>query len=163
MVAGQKITPIRLNIRLTDTGAGTASGRVTVNIALSSTANGTPTDPLVGTFARKVNVKAHKIVPFGVVTIRSVPAGRTGTLHVLVKLTDATGAVNLVSAGTIVVAAPFTDLAAASIVAPPRARLGKKMASTLAIIQHGNIPFSGSVPVELFLSTTRAALGPRRR
>jgi hypothetical protein len=160
LVAGQKIAPIRLNLRLMNAAAATATGRVTVNVTLSVTAGGTPTDPVVATLARTVNVRAHKAAPFGVTFIRSLPAGLTGTLHVLVKVTDASGAGNLVSAGTIVVAAPFTDLAAVSVVAPPRARLGKKLTSILTIAEHGNVLFSGSVPVELFLSITVPSPGP---
>jgi hypothetical protein len=126
--------------------------QVTVNVALSSSPSGTPDDPVVGTITKTVKIKGHGTSAFGAVTVKSIPAGLSGTENVLFKLSDASGGANLISAGTVAVGAPFSDLDALSATAPARVHLGKKLKTTVAISQLGNIPFANTVPVELFLS-----------
>ncbi len=154
LVSGQNIKPIHLNVKVTNNGTTAESENVTVNVALSSIPSGTPEDPVTGTITKAVQLKPHQTKSFGSVMIKSLPAGLNGSENVLLKLSDATGAANLATAGTIAVGPAASDLAALSVTAPSKGSLGKKLAATVAVMQDGNIPVNTTVPAELFLSTT---------
>ena len=137
LVAGGKIKPIHVIIKLT----------------LSTSPTGATGDPNVGLLSKNVKIKAGKTKAFGAVTIKTLPAGLTGTLYFIAKLTDKTGATNVIALpGSITAAAAFTDLAALSVATAPTAHIGKKLAAAVTLMQNGNIPFANSVPAELFLS-----------
>lgn len=154
LIAGQNIKPIHLNVKITNNGASAVTEEVTLNVALSASANGTPEDPVVATIKKTVKLKTHQTAALGSVLLKSLPAGLNGTEHLVFKLTDASGAANLATAGTLSVGPATNDLAALSVAAPPKASLGKKVIATVAVMQNGNIPLIGTLPVELFLSTT---------
>ncbi len=153
LIAGQTIKPIHLNVKVTNDGASAVTELVTVNVTLASSADGTPQDPVVGTISKTVKLKSHQTAAFGSVVINSLPAGLNGIEHLIFKLTDPSGATNLASAGTISVGPASNDLAAISIAAPTKASVGKKLLTTVGVRQIGNIPFIGSLPIEIFLST----------
>jgi hypothetical protein len=154
LVSGQKTIPFHFTFTLHNGSANTVSGSDSVNVFLSTSPT-SAAGALVGNFRKSVTIKAGKKGAFGTVTIKSLPAGLNGRYFVVALLTDASMATSIVSLGSLNTAAPFTDLAAVSLVIPPKARLGKPLATTLTISQHGNILFGGNVPVELFLSTSR--------
>lgn len=153
LVAGRKIAPIHLNVKLTNTSSAAVSGPVSVSVVLSTSPNGTTSDTLVGKFTKTVKLKGGKSLSLGAATIKSLPAGTTGAIYVLVKLTDANGATNLTSVGSVVAAAPVQAVAAASVTAPAAARPGRNLAAAVTLVQNGNIAFADTIPVELFLST----------
>ena len=129
------------------------TGNVTVNVTLATSPTGATNDPIVATISKKkLKIKENKTVPFGAVTIKTLPA-LTGTLFFIAKLTDSNGATNVIPfPGSITAAAPFIDLAALAVTPAPKVHLGKKLTAAVTLVQNGNIPISGGVLVELFLS-----------
>ena len=155
LVSGQKITPFHFTFSLSNGSANTVGGLDTVSIVLSGSPKSRQRALSLGTFMKSVTIKGNKKGAFGTATIKSLPAGLSGTYFVVALLTDASMDTGIKSLGTINIAAPFTDLAAVSLAIPPKVRWGKTLAVTLGLAQHGNIPFGGGVPVELFLSASR--------
>ena len=146
-------------VKLTNSLGTLFTGNVIVNLTLSNSPTGAPSDPIVGILHKKVKINGGKSAPFGVIIIRSLPANLTGTLYLIAKLTDATGATNVIATGSIKAAAPFIDLAALQVTTAPKARLGKKLAPVVTLMQNGNILFAKSVPAELFLSLNGSLTG----
>jgi len=71
LVAGQKIKPIGLKVKLANSSANVASGLVTVNVTLSTSPTGSANDPIVGTITKKAKIKGHKTGSFGAVKVRN--------------------------------------------------------------------------------------------
>jgi hypothetical protein len=156
LVAGQKIRPIREVVTLVNAGSTPFSGTVTVNLILSTDAAGTSGGPVVGTLSKKVKLSATRVGALGVVLIKSLPAGTIGTFHLVAQLTDNAGGTTATgTTATLSIAAPRIDLAAISVKPPPLARIGKRLQAVLTLLQAGNIPIAGNVPVQLFLSTSQ--------
>jgi hypothetical protein len=151
-VAGAKIKPIHLPLKVTNTSDAAESESISISAVFSVTSTGTPQDPVAQTITKTVKLKAHQTISFGSVTINSLPAGLTGAENLLLKLTDAAGGQNITPAGTVDIQPANIDLAALSTAPPTRAAIGKKFAAAITLIQNGNVPFSGNLPVELFLS-----------
>ena len=87
----------------------------------------------------------------------SVPAG---TYHVLVSVTDPSGATTTVDTGkTLVVAAAHVDLAGSFVNVPSVVKAGRQGTVELLIANHGNVEASGRLAVNLFASNDQSLAG----
>lgn len=152
LVAGQKMKPIRLNIKVLNSSDAALTQGLTVRIALSTQPGGTDADFSPGKVSRMLTIKAHQTASFGSANIGSIPSNLSGKVFVLLKLTDATGAERVVSIGSLNTAAPNTDLAAISVTPPAKAKRTKRFVTTIGVLNRGNVLFSHTAPVEYFLS-----------
>ncbi len=153
LIAGQTIKPIHLNVKITNNGATAVTEAVTVSVALSSSASGTPQDPVVGTISKTVKLKAHQTAAFGSVLIKSLPAGLNGTEHLVFKLTDPSGA-NLLPAARSPSARRLTTWRRSRLPLHRRGALERNSPQQLPSCRTGIFPFNATLPAELFLSTT---------
>ena len=151
-IAGQKFKPIREIVKLTNNSATLNTDSVTVTMVLSTSADGSG-GTTVATYRAHLKLKAHKFIK-APLTISSFPTSVNGTLHLVAVLSDASGILATVDTShTITVGPPSTDLSATIAKIPATTKAGKKAAVTINITQLGNIPITGSLPVEFFLST----------
>jgi hypothetical protein len=154
LVAGGKITAVTQTITFTASTAFT--GSVTVNFQFSLTNTINSNNPAVATVTRKLNLKAGRSLR-AAVSIRSLPAGLSGAYYLVGQLTDSNGAVaTAASAQTVGIVPPTIDLAGGVAALRSTAKAGGKTNVTLGVTNYGSIAANGSLPVEIFASTSGA-------
>jgi hypothetical protein len=153
VITGQK-TAVSQTVTLTNTGGTAYSGPATAQLFLDT---GTSIDANAIALPAKVT-KTLRLTPHAHVTLRlalaSLPASTPdGTYHLLAKATDKSGnTAAAASVGTITVAAPEVKLSVTLSKFATTAKGGKKFTETLSIANSGNVPASGTVPIEVFAS-----------
>jgi probable HAF family extracellular repeat protein len=157
VVSGQRIAPIAQTVTLTNSGATTVSGPVTVNLQLSTDSSGASGGQVVATATlRRVNLRPGQRlrVPMA---FRSIPAGLNGDLFVLAQVIDPAAATSLASSPTTISSqAPVIHLTGAVKVVPATVRAGRKGVVSLTVTNQGNVPAVGPLGIDLFLSATGA-------
>jgi hypothetical protein len=101
LISGKKFKPIHLGFTLSNSISSTAAGNVSVQLTFSTSADGTSDSTPIKTLARKVKIKGHKKTSLGAITVKTLPPGLSGTVYLVVHLTDTTGAVSTQSIGQI--------------------------------------------------------------
>jgi uncharacterized membrane protein len=87
----------------------------------------------------------------------NVPAG---VYHVLVSVTDPSGATSTVDTGkTFVVQAPRVELSGSFTKVPAIVKAGKKGTAQILVTNHGNVEASGRLSVNLYSSQNQGLLG----
>ena len=154
LVAGGRITPIAQTLTFTATSA--FSGTVTVNLQFSLTNSFNSANPTVATITRKLNLKAGRNLKVPV-AVRSLPAGLSGTYYLVGQLTDSSDlTATAASSQTVGIVPPTIDLSGGFAFFPSSAKAGKKTHVTLGITNYGSVVARGSLPVEIFSSTSGA-------
>lgn len=154
LIAGQNAN-ISQNLTLTDTGTGALDGAVSVGYFLSTgTSVNSSSIPLPGGITGHVNVKPSKHVVYHF-HLKTVPAGTpNGTYHIVAQVTNPTGAISdIASASEITVAPAQIDLGGAFVKASSPVESGKNAAITFFVTNNGNVPATGSLPIQIDLAT----------
>jgi uncharacterized delta-60 repeat protein len=151
LVAGGKVAPITQTIKVINTSSAPISGTITINLLLSPDTAGSTADPSVAMVSRKVSIKPGKFVLVPVV-VRSLPAGVSGTRHLLAVLTDPNAGSGVgASAGTVSIQPPFIDLSG-SLGRPPTVKSGRSGLVSLTLMNSGNVAATGLLPIDVLAS-----------
>lgn len=152
LVAGQRTAPITQTVRITNTGSSLYTGPVTVNLLLSPDGSAASGDPVAAaTRVLRLKPGASAVVPL---ILRAVPATDVGTFFFAANVADASGAsAEAASAGTITSRPPFVDLTGSFVHVPSAVKAGRTLVFTLAITENGNVPVTGSLPIDIFAAT----------
>lgn len=152
LVAGGKITPISQVLSFTASAA--FSGTATVNIQLVPVQGFSSGASTITTVTRKLTLKAGRALKVAL-SIRSLPSGLEGSYYMMANLTDSTGAVSTAAAvQPITIIPPTIDLSGAFITVPRTGKVGRKAIVAFKITNSGSVTASGTLPTEIFASTT---------
>ncbi|HEV2315950.1 MAG TPA: VCBS repeat-containing protein [Thermoplasmata archaeon] len=152
LVAGGRIAP--LSQVLSFTASSAFSGKATVNLQLVPVNGFSSAGSTIDTVTRAMSLKAGRGLKM-LVAIRSLPAGLDGSYYLIANLTDSTGAVSTAAAEQpVTVVPPTIDLSGAFVTVPRAGRVGRRAIVSFKITNSGSITASGTLPVEIFASTT---------
>jgi len=152
LINGGKNAPIHELVRLTNSGSTTFSQKVTLTLLLSTDTTLDASDIPAATAVRTLRLRAHKsaLVAF---TIRSLPAGASGTYHILADATDASSRTTVTpSSARLTIVPAVIDLAAGLVHVPTSAKLGRKTPFSISVSNAGNIPTSGPLEIRVYSS-----------
>jgi len=152
VIAGQKAA-VSETITITDSGAAYDASQTTqLFLSTGTTIDGNSVAlPAKLTKTEKLKVGARTSFKL---SLKSLPASvPDGTYHVLAQVTDHQGNTTVAaSLGTITVAPREINLALTLPKFAAAERGGKKFTETLGISNSGNVPATGTVPIEVFAS-----------
>lgn len=152
LVAGGRIAPIAQVLSFTASSA--FSGTATVNIQAVPVNGFATTSSTVTTVTKALNLKAGRTLKVPL-AIRSLPAGLNGSYYLIANLSDSTGGVSTAAAvQPITVVPPTVDLSGAFVTVPRTGKVGRRAIVGFKITNSGSITASGTLPVEIFASTT---------
>ena len=152
LIAGQKIKPFKQTVTVTNNSAAMKVDFITVSMLISPSPDGTG-GSVVASFKTHAKLKPHQSLKVPLM-VKSLPAGLTGTLYLVGQVVDVTGVLNVAAAAhTISVGPPTTDLSATVAKIPASAKAGEPASVTINVSQLGNIPITGTLPVQFYLST----------
>jgi cyclophilin family peptidyl-prolyl cis-trans isomerase len=157
-VAGQK-AKIQQTVTL-GASASSVAQKELVSLSLSTMTNGSSPRFTIASATKQVKLKAGKGIKLKLAAKQISASVPEGVYHVLVSVTDPSGATTTVDTGkTFAVQAATVDLSGLFTKVPAVVKSGRNGTAQILVTNHGNVEASGRLSVSLYSSQNQSLLG----